>query len=472
MADKKNKLLHALQITDSATEFKCAMIIDPADLTSYRDLLDKYVKAIKGDMTSQSAKNLSIIQDCIYNIDDSGELLNLYEGLIVKQGDDIIDLNDSPKFQLVQSEDRPDFMLLDLTIDRSQITEEGNPYGYNIRKWKKNRVIFERFVHECITERYGAEADGILKLSTHEDRERFLMAIGKKIWDCDFELYSRFIGDKLWFKDPAETLHNIIAGRGAICSEKASAMKLISDAYGFESEYLLGGPGAKGPFPVDALRKMLETLDFELGKKYMVYWQHTALLYKVDDEDIMMDVTNGNVPFLFLKGDSIEELLRPQDKKNIKVKMVMKEENFYYHVVPQDIPENLLSAMQDWIDDVDLVHVFDDGLGLLIREDYFVWPVMYRNEDEKMTEYNWWLEVKKQQNFPAVELLDNFSLPGPVAGEFKEKYPQKFVDIVQASDYLAERYNGSYRESEDDPKYNVAYMFVKMKEPVTKEKES
>ena len=116
--------------------------------------------------------------------------------------------------------------------------------------------------------------------------------------------------------------------------------------------------------------------------------------------------------------------------------------------------------MQDWIEDVDLINVFDDGLGLLITEDYYVWPLMYHEDDDKLAEYDWWLERKKK--FGDVELLDNFSLPGPLVNEFEEKYPQKFVDIVEASDYLAERYNESYRESADDPRYNVAYIFVKL----------
>jgi len=463
-AKESDKLSYILQITDTATGFKCAMEVDPEISASFRELLDKYVRVIdERIMTPESAKNLSVIQDCIYRIDDDGELLDLYDGLILKHGDDIVSLDDEPTFQLVQSESSPDFALLDLTIDRSQITEEGNPYGYNVRKWKKSKPVFERFVRECITESYGAEADRIMELATPEDQKRFIRAIGRKIWDSDFELYSRFIGDKLWFKDSAETLHNIIAGRGGTCAEKSSAMKLITDAYGIKSEYLLGGPGAKGPFPTEPLREMLRTLDFELGKKYMVYWQHMALLYDIGGEDILLDVTNGNVPFLFLTGYDVEELLRPHNKKSIKVKMVLNDEEFYYHLPPQDIPENLLAVMQDWIEDIDLIHVFDDGLGLLIREDYYVWPVMYRDDDEKLMEYNWWLEVKEQQGFSGVELLDNFSLPGPVANEFKEKYTQRFVDIVEAYDYLVKRYNESYRESEDEPGYNMAYMFVKIK---------
>jgi len=460
-----DEMQYVLQITDFPDRFKSAMRIDPEAFDSFGDLLDNYIKVIDEEgMTQESAKNLGVIQDCIYKIDDDGELLDLYEGLVLRQDDDVVALEDKPEFQLVQSEDHPDFMLLDLTLDRSQITEEGNPYGYNIRKWNKNSASFEPFVRECVVEKYGSKADRILNLDTLEDQKNFLRAVGEKIWESDFELYSRFIGDKLWFKDPAETLRNIIAGRGGTCTEKCSAMKLISDVYGFKSEYLLGGPGAKGPFPADALREMLETLDFDLGKKYMTYWEHMALLYELDDGDVMIDVANGNIPFLFLTGDKIEELLREDNKKSVKVKMVLRDEEFYYHVTPQDIPEYLLEVMQDWTEDIDLIHVFDDGLGLLVSEDYYVWPIMYTDEDEKMVEYNWWLEVKERQNLPAAELLDNFSLPGVVVNEFKEKYPQKYVDLIEASDYLVERYNESYREPGDDRKYDVAYMFVKMKE--------
>ena len=466
MNDTKNdgKLSYILQLTDFPNRFRCAMKVDPEEFHSFEELLDRYVGVIDEEgMTPESIKNLNVIQDCIYKIDDDGELLALYEGLVIRQDDDAVDLGDEPAFQLVQSEDSPDFMLLDLVIDRSQITEEGNFYGYNIRKWGKNRAVFERFIRECLVGEYGSKADGILRLETLEDQKRFLRGVGKKIWEADFELYSRFIGDKLWFKAPEETLHSIIAGRGGTCTEKAAAMKLISDAYGFKSEYVLGGPGARGPFPADALREMLETFDFELGKKYMIYWEHIALLYDLEAEDVLMDVSGGNIPFLFLTDGEIAELLREDNKKSVTVKMVMRDEEFYYHVTPQDIPEYLLEAMQDWIDDVDLIHVFDDGLGLLIREDYYVWPVMYRDEDEKMTAYNWWLEIKEKQNFPAAELLDNFSLPGPIVNDFKEKYPQKYVDIIEAYDYLVERYNESYREPDDDREYNMAYMFVKMK---------
>ncbi len=461
--DKNTDLTYVLQITDSATGLSSVIKVDPKTFTSVRDMFDKYVKVINDDlMTPRSSKNLNVIQDCIYNIDNKGELLDLFEGLIIRQHGRIVQIDDKPSFELVQTEDQSKFMLLDLDIDRSMITEEGNIYGYNIRKWRKNQKVFDAFVKDCIIREYGSQADDILSLNTQTAKMKFLRAVAKRIWDADFELYSRFIGDKIRFKDPSETLLNIISGRGGTCTEKVSAMKMITDVYGLESEYLLAGPEAKGPFPVEPLRRMLSTLDFTLGKKYMIYWQHAGLLYNVDGEDVMIDVTNGNVPFLFLTGYEVEELLRLKDKKSVKVKMVLEYEDFYYHIVPQDIPENLLLAMQDWIENVDLINVFDDGLGLLITKDYFIWPLMYHNDDDKLKEYDWWLNKKNEKGLLAVEILDNYSVPGIVANEFQEKYPQKFTDIVESAEYLAKRYNESYKESKDEPDYNVAFIFVKL----------
>ena len=54
------------------------------------------------------------------------------------------------------------------------------------------------------------------------------------------------------------------------------------------------------------------------------------------------------------------------------VRMAVKEEDFYYHAVSQDIVEDMIFAMEGWIPYVDLVQVFDNELGLCISKDYMV----------------------------------------------------------------------------------------------------
>ena len=104
------KLSYVLQLKDSATGFRCALKIDPEKSSSFGELFDEYVRDIKDvAITPESLKNLNVIQDCIYNIDDDGELLEIYEGLILKQDDEVVSMEDEPEFRLIQSEDLPDW---------------------------------------------------------------------------------------------------------------------------------------------------------------------------------------------------------------------------------------------------------------------------------------------------------------------------------------------------------------------------
>ena len=51
----------------------------------------------------------------------------------------------------------------------------------------------------------------------------------------------------------------------------------------------------------------------------------------MDGIPTLVDATNGNIPFLFLVGESAEKLLGYEDKPSVKVRMVEAEEDYYYH---------------------------------------------------------------------------------------------------------------------------------------------
>ena len=171
--------------------------------------------------------------------------------------------------------------------------------------------------------------------------------------ESEFENYSRFVGERLMFKTGDETVRNIAAGSGGICTEKVQALKFLTDHYGLESEYVIGGDSAEGAVPVEKLREMLQTFDFRFARRYMRYWQHAALLYRIDGIPVLVDATNGNIPFLFLAGEAAEKLLGYENKPSVKVRMVEAEEDYYYHRVAQDIPQNLFFAMEGWLTDTE-----------------------------------------------------------------------------------------------------------------------
>ena len=229
-------------------------------------------------------------------------------------------------------------------------------------------------------------------------------------------------------------------GAGGICSEKVQALKFVTDHYGIESEYLIAGPDVPGPVPEAQLREMLTTFDFRFSKRHMRYWQHAALLYNIDGETALVDATNGNIPFVFERNEAAERLLGYDEKPAMRVTMALSPEDFYYHRVSQDIPEDLYFAMEGWIPDVDLVQVFDNELGLYISSGYMVAPIVYRSDRV--------LERLRRQYVAAageagVECVvdPEWSLDSEIGQRFAATHEDAAARILDARDHLLARYD-------------------------------
>ena len=298
---------------------------------------------------------------------------------------------------------------------------------------------YAAFVRDTLVADYGeAEAGDALELRSAEHKLKFLESLARRIWNSQFENYSRFVGRRLVYKSGDETIDNILDGGGAICSEKVQALKFLTDHYGFESEYVLAGQDADGSFPAEKLRELLTTFDFSLSKRYMRYWQHTALLYRVDGARVLVDATNGNVPFLFLQDAEADRLLRCGDKTPLPVRMVESEEQFYYHETPQDIPENLFFALEGWIPFSDLMQVFDNELGLYLSPEYYVVPISYRSEREYQRDRDEFLEVCRRGQLEH-SITGEWTMDTPLGRAFAEAEPDVSRRILDAREHLLAR---------------------------------
>ena len=377
-----------LQLTDLLTTRRCVLRIDPADLDLTLDLLlDKYLKhppleTLRRErrIAADSEEVLTDIQDLVYISSDSGTLTDVFEGVEFLQEGRYLDGPDAPHAEPVSIGEK-DALVVDLQIDRTGVGYDRNWVGFHRRRWDRHTDTFTDFVAETLKSQLGPEhARRVADLESKDDKADFIHALALRIWEADFENYSRFTGRKLVFKSGDETVLNIVEGRGGICSEKVQALKFLTDQYGLESEYILSGPATPAPVPEDRLRQLLDTLDFRFSKRFMRYWQHLALLYKFDGMELLVDATNGNVPFLFVSGVEAEKTLGYDAKRPVPVRMAAKNEDFYYHRISQDIVEDMIFAMEGWIPYVDLVQVFDNELGLCITKDYMVAPVVFRTE--------------------------------------------------------------------------------------------
>ena len=436
-------MLRILQLRDTVSARECSLLLGPADAgLTLGALLERYLRNAPIDrlleesrITRSSADALFAIQDLVYASDDAGRLMDMFDGVAFTDAGRPIGLEDFPDVHRAQSAGQ-EIALLDVGIDRIACGYDRNWRGFHARKWQRAPERYRSFVHDTLADAHGeAAADEILRLDTTDCRLKFVESLAQRIWHSPFENYSRFTGRKLVYKSGDETVDNILDGGGAICSEKVQALKFLTDHYGLESEYLIAGPDAPGPVPVDRLREILRTFDASFAKRYMRYWQHTALLYRIDGVNVLVDATNGNIPFLFLKDGDACQLLRCDNKRPLPVRMIEADEDFYYHLVPQDIPEDLFFALEGWMSYSDLMQVFDNELGLYLSDGYYVAPIAYRSEGAFLRDREEYLEICRRGDLRS-SVTREWTLDTEVGREFVEAEPEAASRILEARDHL------------------------------------
>ena len=435
-----------LQLSDLVSTRKCAMRIDAGDSRQTLDcLLYKYVKHAPiqdllrtSRIIANSADSLFALQDLLYVSADSGQLLDMFDGVAFKQGDRLIGPEDTPQRQLASVDNR-DVWVIDLSIDRTNCDYDRNWTGFHARKWLRDADKYAKFVYDTLAESLGsAEAESVMEMDSTEKKLTLLESLARRVWTSQFENYSRFVGKKLVYKSGDETIDNIMDGGGAICSEKVQALKFLTDHYGITSEYVIAGGNAVGTAPVEKLRELLVTFDFRFAKRYMRFWQHTALLYDVDGVQVLVDATNGNIPFLFLLDQAAERVLGHRDKQPVTVKMIESKEDFYYHRVPQDIPENLFFALEGWMPYTDLMQVFDNELGLYLSADFYVTPIPFTTEREFEQDRREYERVCRRCGLEC-SVTREWTLDSPVGIQFSRAEPLVSEHILAAKDHLLAR---------------------------------
>ncbi|MDA1348310.1 MAG: hypothetical protein O3A47_05520 [Chloroflexi bacterium] len=445
-----------LQLTDTITGRRCAVRIAPEEAAApLSGLLERYVKHSPTERllqenraTPESSESLLDFQDVVYGCSDSGLLQGIYQGVEFVQDGSPVAVDGSLSAQTTRVGE-VEVEVLDVGIDRTNAGYDRNWAGFHRRRWDRHAYIYDDFVRgSLLRDNSEGEADRILQLQSSADKTTLVKSLARRVWDSDFESYSRFVDRRLPYKTGDETVRNIIARSGGICSEKVQALKFLTDHFGIESEYLIAGADTPGPVPEDRLKEMLETFDFRFAKRHMRYWQHTALLYRIEGQGFLVDATNGNIPFLFLDDIDSRQMLSTEDKAPVKIRMAVQDEDFYYHRVSQDIPENLLFAMGAWVPEIDLVQVFDNELGLIISPGFFVTPIVYKSEtnfEQLRSEYVQAAETAGLECWVGAE----WTLDSALGERFVAESPSAAEKILEAEGHLLARYN-QWEASEHD----------------------
>ena len=449
MSDRRSENT-VVQFTDSLTSRRFAVrIIEEHSAVSLAGLMDLYLKnpsiselLRQGRISEGVISQIKVIQDYVYLSSDSGVLHDPFDGIEFIQDGNPIRLDDTVASRDVRVDGQV-VKLIEIEIDRTGIGYDRNWVGFHRRRWDRDAPMYEAFVREAVIQNQSSyDPDEVLARDSSEAERNFVDALARRIWEAPFENFSRFTGSRLPFKTGDETIRSICDGGGGICTEKVQALKFLTDHYALESEYVLAGPYSPGPVPEEQLRELLTTFDFTASKRYMRYWQHIALLYHLDTGDFLVDATNGNIPYLFLGGHEVEQVLGYEAKQPVHVRMAVNSEDYYYHQVSQQIVNDLLFALEGWIPYVDLVQVFDNELGLFIGKEFMVTPVMYRTEegfDTIRTQY----EKACAEAGLTCEVLGDWSLNGPMGCEFAERDPYSSEQIIESKKHLLDRYEQS-----------------------------
>ena len=467
-----------LQVTDGVSGRRFALRMDGEHAGwTLRRLLERYLRdcpldelLLAGRVTPRSAEELQAIQDYVYAVSDEGALLDVYPGVVFRQGGAAVGLDETPVASTVRVGDA-DVALLDVAVDRLGAGYDRNWVGFHRRRWEADAGGYAEFVRETLDQGLGAGADeavagdrervqeslersicsgadDAVAMDSPEDAKRVVRALARRVWDSHFENYSRFSGRMITYKTGDETVRNISEGAGGICSEKVQALKFLTDRLGLRSRYVLAGADALPPVPEDRLREMLTTFDFRFSKRYMRYWQHVALVYNIGGEEVLVDATNGNVPFLFLEGEAAQRLLRDENKVGLPVRMAVRRERFYYHHVDQSIVEDLYFAMEGWIEDVDLMQVFDNELGLYISRGYFVTPLAYRSDAAFARLAGEYTSASDAAGLRC-EVGREWTLDTPLGGRFAAEEPDAAAAVMASRDGLLERFDEYHGDGHD-----------------------
>ena len=439
-----------LRWTDFLTGRTCTLRVEDSDADApLGSLVSKYLTGADPDalpdmlvkrrlILPDAAAALAAIQDLTHTLTDEGALGGLAPGSVFKLG--VRELSSRETVPVSRARVQgAEVGLLDVTIDRSETDYCRNWIGFHRRRWSRGESKFLEFVARAAHEG-GDDADSVLSLGDHASRMEFLRRMARAIWDSPFENYSRFTGEALRYKTGDESLASIIEGRGAICSEKVQALKFVTDAFGFESQYLFAGPDATGRLPVKRLRHILDTFDFRGAAPAMRYWQHMALEYTVDGERALVDATNGNIPFLFERGSAVDDALGSERPRPFPVQMGVYPEDFYYHRAPDDLALDLCYAMENFIPEIDLVQVFDNELGLVITPDFLVTPLPY-TDTEGYEGIRRLYERMAQTGGLKMDASAEWRMDGDVWTRFREREPDAVEPVLGCYEHLVERYN-------------------------------
>ena len=231
-------------------------------------------------------------------------------------------------------------------------------------------ALFDFDAHRVST-RGGARITGFEQVLANfrdglsdEGRVQVVYRLAHLVYQAPFENLSKIVGAH-GLRSGLEMWRNIALGCGGVCSEKAWALKFACDVLGVPNTPVYG---AGCELPADLDSRLVRLVGEDDPEALGVWLQHHLLELDLAGRKVLVDVANGNMPFLFLAGPDAETRVR----HGLRARMVYHTEKLRLARASSLAGDIMLVHSRQRIPGLTYQFVFEQGLGLQITDQLFL----------------------------------------------------------------------------------------------------
>ncbi len=225
--------------------------------------------------------------------------------------------------------------------------------GYAIHNRKGERI-----------ESFAEVVDDFVGSFDETNQLRLLFRLAEVVHAQPFENSSKIIAG-VPFCSGWEMWGRMEQGGGGICAEKTAALKWVCDILGVPTFY---AAGSQYTIPDDFEVQLKRYIVSEGAAPQPIWIQHLLLGFRVGESDYLVDVSNGNLPLLFITGDDLQRYL----KSGYRARMVYNVEQMNLRRISTWAGDALLTLCEFHVPDLHFQYIFNQALGLHISSEVYI----------------------------------------------------------------------------------------------------
>jgi len=263
---------------------------------------------------------------------------------------------------------------------------------------------------------------------------RFIFRIAMMLHAAPFENFSKIIGGRQ-FRCGYEMWSILAQGFGGVCGEKTAALKFICDVLSIPTRPVLG---SDSPIPGDFEDALHAYIDSEGDQNLPVDIHHHILEITLGAERYVIDVTNGNIPMVFLDADDSDTLV----SHGCRARMVYRVERLAMRRASTWVGDALETLSEYHVPELHLQYVFAQGLGLHISSKAYIGVYFDWGGERSALKQNYYSSQARGRRFPYPRFIhaDNMhSVPDPALG----KLLTQTLDALRLH-YADKQYTGDF----------------------------